>query len=81
MMKKADIIYNEDNLLRILDGLEARGNWRQALAVIEWVYNENSYRHRKSRLILPLFFSLCAFLPLSSIFDKNDPIINRNFPT
>jgi hypothetical protein len=49
MMKKADIIYSEDNLLRILDGLEARGNWRQALAVIEWVYNENSYRHRKSR--------------------------------
>jgi hypothetical protein len=49
MMKKADLIYNEDNLLRILDGLEARGNWRQALAVTEWVYNENSYKHRRSR--------------------------------
>jgi pentatricopeptide repeat protein len=41
MMKKADIIYNEDNLLKILNGLEARGNWRQALSVTEWVYNEN----------------------------------------
>ena len=57
-MKKADIIYSEDNLLRILDGLEARGNWRQALAVIEWVYNENSYRHRKSRQVFSSHFSL-----------------------
>jgi hypothetical protein len=60
VMKRADIIYSEDNLLRILDGLEARGNWRQALSIIEWVYNENSYRHRKSRwvFLLPVFHCL-----------------------
>jgi hypothetical protein len=49
MMKQADLIYNEDNLLQILKGLEAQGNWRQAVAVTEWVYNENSYKHRRSR--------------------------------
>lgn len=58
MMKKADLIYNEDNLLRILDGLEARGNWRQALAVTEWVYNENSYRHRRSRFVYTKLLSI-----------------------
>ncbi|KAJ1253740.1 hypothetical protein BS78_K200800 [Paspalum vaginatum] len=58
MMKKADIIYNEDNLLRILDGLEARGSWRQALAVIEWVYKESSYRHRKSRFVYTKLLSV-----------------------
>ncbi|CAN6294590.1 unnamed protein product [Urochloa humidicola] len=58
MMKKADLIYNEDNLLRMLDGLEARGNWRQALAVTEWVYNENCYRHRKSRFVYTKLLSI-----------------------
>lgn len=58
MMKKADLMYNEDNLLRILDGLEARGNWKQALAVTEWVYNENSYRHRKSRFVYTKLLSI-----------------------
>lgn len=58
MMKRADIIYSEDNLLRILDGLEARGNWRQALSIIEWVYNENSYRHRKSRFVYTKLLSI-----------------------
>ncbi|PAN48965.1 hypothetical protein PAHAL_9G415900 [Panicum hallii] len=58
MMKKADLIYNEDNLLRILDGLEARGNWRQALAVTEWVYNENSYKHRRSRFVYTKLLSI-----------------------
>ncbi|CAN6289037.1 unnamed protein product [Urochloa humidicola] len=58
MMKKADLMYNEDNLLRILDGLEARGSWRQALAVTEWVYNENSYRHRKSRFVYTKLLSI-----------------------
>ncbi|XP_062211658.1 pentatricopeptide repeat-containing protein At5g67570, chloroplastic isoform X2 [Phragmites australis] len=58
MMRKADIMYNEDNLLRILNGLEARGNWRQALSITEWVYNENIYRHRKSRFVYTKLLSI-----------------------
>ncbi|KAF0928165.1 hypothetical protein E2562_038071 [Oryza meyeriana var. granulata] len=57
-MKKADLIYNEDNLLQILEGLEARGNWRQALSVTEWVYNENIYKHRKSRFVYTKLLSI-----------------------
>ncbi|KAL6894649.1 hypothetical protein ACP4OV_008747 [Aristida adscensionis] len=58
MLKKADLIYHEDNMLRILGGLEARGNWRQALAITEWVYNENIYRHRKSRFVYTKLLSI-----------------------
>uniref|UniRef100_J3M5X2 PROP1-like PPR domain-containing protein n=2 Tax=Oryza brachyantha TaxID=4533 RepID=J3M5X2_ORYBR len=58
LMKKADLIYNEDNLLQILEGLEARGNWRQALSVTEWVYNENNYKHRKSRFVYTKLLSI-----------------------
>ncbi|TVU46456.1 hypothetical protein EJB05_05997, partial [Eragrostis curvula] len=58
MMRKADLLYNEDNLLKILNGLEARGNWRQALSVTEWVYNENNYRHRKSRFVYTKLLSI-----------------------
>uniref|UniRef100_A0A0D9WF67 PROP1-like PPR domain-containing protein n=1 Tax=Leersia perrieri TaxID=77586 RepID=A0A0D9WF67_9ORYZ len=58
LMKKADLIYNEDNLLQILEGLEARGNWRQALSVTEWVYNENIYKHRKSRFVYTKLLSI-----------------------
>ncbi|KAL5202325.1 hypothetical protein ABZP36_013277 [Zizania latifolia] len=58
LMKKADLVYYEDNLLQILDGLEARGNWRQALSVTEWVYNENIYKHRKSRFVYTKLLSI-----------------------
>ncbi|KAL6658061.1 hypothetical protein ACP70R_004308 [Stipagrostis hirtigluma subsp. patula] len=58
MLRKADLIYNEDNMLRILDGLEARGNWRQALSITEWVYNENIYGHRKSRFVYTKLLSI-----------------------
>ncbi|KAM0884227.1 hypothetical protein ACQ4PT_031126 [Festuca glaucescens] len=58
MMKQADLIYNEDNLLQILKGLEAQGNWRQAVAVTEWVYNENSYKHQRSRFVYTKLLSI-----------------------
>ncbi|KAI4962851.1 hypothetical protein ZWY2020_025242 [Hordeum vulgare] len=66
MMKQADLIYNEDNLLQILKGLEAKGNWRQAVAVAEWVaYNENSYKHRRSRFVYTKLLSILgkAWMP------------------
>ncbi|KAG8081653.1 hypothetical protein GUJ93_ZPchr0018g11330 [Zizania palustris] len=44
---------NEDDLR-----LEARGNWRQALSVTEWVYNENIYKHRKSRFVYTKLLSI-----------------------
>ncbi|KQK14386.1 pentatricopeptide repeat-containing protein At5g67570, chloroplastic isoform X2 [Brachypodium distachyon] len=58
MMKQADLIYNEDNLLQILKRLETQGNWRQAVAVTEWVYNENTYKHRRSRFVYTKLLSI-----------------------
>ncbi|CAM0873312.1 unnamed protein product [Alopecurus aequalis] len=69
MMKQADLIYNEDNLLQILKGLEAQGNWRQAVAVTEWVYNENSYKHRRSRFVYTKLLSILgkALMPTEAL--------------
>ncbi|KAI3928306.1 hypothetical protein MKW98_023907 [Papaver atlanticum] len=39
------------HLLKIGEGLGVRGNWRIALSVVEWVYNNNDYKHQKSRFI------------------------------
>lgn len=48
-MKLSGLLFTEKNLLRIVDELGALGNWRQALDVVEWVYNKKDYRHHKSR--------------------------------
>lgn len=49
LMKQSGLYFSEDNLLRLLEGFEVLGNWRHALSVVEWVYNENKYRYQKSR--------------------------------
>ncbi|URE40335.1 PPR repeat [Musa troglodytarum] len=34
------------------------GNWSQALSVVEWVYNEKQYKHRKSRFVYTKLLAL-----------------------
>ncbi|KAG1366927.1 pentatricopeptide repeat-containing protein, chloroplastic [Cocos nucifera] len=48
LMKQSGLFFTEMCLLKILEGLGALGNWRQALFVVEWVYNQRHYKHRKS---------------------------------
>lgn len=57
LMKQSGLYFSEDNLLRLLEGFEVLGNWRHALSVVEWVYNENKYRYQKSRW--SLFLTCC----------------------
>ena len=49
MMIRAGLQFNEGQLLKILDALGAKGCWKQALSVVEWVYNLKSHSHSKSR--------------------------------
>ena len=49
MMKKSELQFTEGQLLRIVEGLGERGQWRQALSVVEWVYSSKEHRHYKSR--------------------------------
>ncbi|BAH93069.1 Os05g0313900 [Oryza sativa Japonica Group] len=58
----------------VVPGLEARGNWRWALSVTEWVYKENIYEHGKSRYI-------CDFLQeLSENDEKIKSLVSMGFP-
>ncbi|OVA09385.1 Pentatricopeptide repeat [Macleaya cordata] len=51
LMKQSGLHFTEGHLLRIVEGLGARGDWRLALSVVEWVYNSNDYKHQKSRFV------------------------------
>ncbi|XP_072973220.1 pentatricopeptide repeat-containing protein At5g67570, chloroplastic [Typha angustifolia] len=51
LMKQSGLLFTEMYLLKIVEGLGALGNWRQALSVVEWVYKEKEYEHRKSRFV------------------------------
>ncbi|MQM05382.1 hypothetical protein Taro_038192, partial [Colocasia esculenta] len=51
LMKLSGLLFTEKSLLRIVDELGARENWRQALDVVEWVYSEKNYKHHKSRFV------------------------------
>nr|GMC62709.1 pentatricopeptide repeat-containing protein At5g67570, chloroplastic [Ipomoea batatas] len=51
MMKHSGLQFTERQMLRLVEGLGDRGQWRHALSVVEWVYNMKEYRHFKSRFV------------------------------
>ncbi|XP_010272797.1 PREDICTED: pentatricopeptide repeat-containing protein At5g67570, chloroplastic [Nelumbo nucifera] len=51
LMNQSGLQFTERNLLRIVEGLGAIGNWKHALSVVEWVYNSKEHRHHKSRFV------------------------------
>lgn len=50
MMKLSGLQFSEKQLLKILQGLGRKGNWKQALSVVEWVYDDKVRVRWKSRL-------------------------------
>ncbi|XP_038881786.1 pentatricopeptide repeat-containing protein At5g67570, chloroplastic isoform X2 [Benincasa hispida] len=62
MMIRSGLQFNEGQLLKILDALGAKGCWKQALSVVEWVYNLKSHSHSKSRFV---YTKLLAVLGMS----------------
>ncbi|OWM65685.1 pentatricopeptide repeat-containing protein At5g67570, chloroplastic isoform X1 [Punica granatum] len=51
MMKQSGLQFTEEQLLKILEGLGSEGRWKQAMSVVEWVYDDKQHRHWKSRFV------------------------------
>ncbi|XP_028772775.1 pentatricopeptide repeat-containing protein At5g67570, chloroplastic [Neltuma alba] len=51
MMKLSGLQFTEGQLLKILEKLGAKGTWKQALSVVDWVYNKSDNRNYKSRFV------------------------------
>jgi hypothetical protein len=48
-MKQSGLRFSEGQLLKIVEELGNKGKWSQAMAVVEWVYNDKERRDCKSR--------------------------------
>ncbi|KAF8017305.1 hypothetical protein BT93_H2480 [Corymbia citriodora subsp. variegata] len=51
MMKLSGLQFTEKQLLKILRGLGNGGHWKQAIAVVEWVYHDKERRRWRSRFV------------------------------
>nr|XP_027192449.1 pentatricopeptide repeat-containing protein At5g67570, chloroplastic isoform X2 [Cicer arietinum] len=51
LMKLSGLPFTEGQLLTILEMLSAKRCWKQALSVIQWVYNSKDQRHNQSRFV------------------------------
>ena len=49
MMKQSGLQFTEKQLLKIVGGLGNKGQWKQALSAVEWVYNDKENKRYKSR--------------------------------
>ncbi|KAK8933279.1 Pentatricopeptide repeat-containing protein [Platanthera zijinensis] len=51
IMKHSGLLFSEMCMLEIIEELGALRNWRQALSVMKWVYNQQEYKNCKSRFV------------------------------
>ncbi|GAV83520.1 PPR domain-containing protein/PPR_3 domain-containing protein [Cephalotus follicularis] len=58
MMKQSGLQFTEIQLLKIVDELGVKASWRQALAVVEWIYDNKEMRHFKSRFVYTKLLSV-----------------------
>ncbi|KAG8384268.1 hypothetical protein BUALT_Bualt04G0100700 [Buddleja alternifolia] len=51
VMRYSGLQFTEGQMLRIVEGLGNKGQWRNAFSVVEWVYSSKEHRHFKSRFV------------------------------
>lgn len=51
LMKHSGLQYTEEQMLRLVQGLGEKGQWRHALSVVHWVYTSKEHRRSKSRYV------------------------------
>ncbi|KAA8522591.1 hypothetical protein F0562_013048 [Nyssa sinensis] len=51
MMKQSGLQFTEGQLLKIVEGLGDKRQWRHAVSVVEWVFNLKEHRHYRSRFV------------------------------
>ncbi|XP_047962879.1 pentatricopeptide repeat-containing protein At5g67570, chloroplastic [Salvia hispanica] len=50
-MRYSGLQYTEMQMLRIVEGLGYKGQWRHACSVVEWLYDSKEHKHFKSRFV------------------------------
>ncbi|XP_061949942.1 pentatricopeptide repeat-containing protein At5g67570, chloroplastic [Populus nigra] len=58
IMKRSGLRFSEGQLLKIVEELGNKGKWSQAMAVVEWVYNDKERRDCKSRFVYTKLLSV-----------------------
>ncbi|KAJ4823319.1 hypothetical protein Tsubulata_001476 [Turnera subulata] len=58
VMRQSGLRFTEEQLLRIVEGLGDKGRWAQAMAVVDWVYNDKGRRHSRSRFVYTKLLSV-----------------------
>ncbi|XP_010550311.1 PREDICTED: pentatricopeptide repeat-containing protein At5g67570, chloroplastic [Tarenaya hassleriana] len=58
MMKQSGLQFTEAQLLKIVDRLGHRRSWKQASAVVHWVYSDKQHKHLKSRFVYTKLLSV-----------------------
>ncbi|KAK8482327.1 hypothetical protein V6N13_123978 [Hibiscus sabdariffa] len=58
IMKQSGLQFTEWQLLRIVEGLGKNGNWRQAMAVVQWLYGNKERKDFKSRFVYTKLLSV-----------------------
>ncbi|XVF59262.1 hypothetical protein PTKIN_Ptkin07bG0261400 [Pterospermum kingtungense] len=57
-MKQSGLQFTEWQLLRIVEGLGKNGKWRQAMAVVQWLYGNKERRDFRSRFVYTKLLSV-----------------------
>ncbi|XP_056842511.1 pentatricopeptide repeat-containing protein At5g67570, chloroplastic [Raphanus sativus] len=61
MMNQSGLQFNEDQMLKIVDRLGRKRSWKQALAVVHWVYSDKKRKHLRSRFVYTKLLSVVGF--------------------
>ncbi|CAF1706734.1 unnamed protein product [Brassica napus] len=61
MMNQSGLQFNEDQMLKIVDRLGRKRSWKQALAVVHWVYSDKKRKHLRSRFVYTKLLSVLGF--------------------
>ncbi|KAL8044626.1 hypothetical protein ABFX02_08G057500 [Erythranthe guttata] len=51
MMRYSGLQFTEGQMMKIVNGLGYKGQWKHALSVVEWVYTSKEHMHFKSRFV------------------------------
>ncbi|XP_021908248.1 pentatricopeptide repeat-containing protein At5g67570, chloroplastic, partial [Carica papaya] len=58
IMKQSGLQFTENQMLKIVERLGGKGCWRQAMAVVRWIYADKERRHFKSRFVFTKLLSV-----------------------
>ncbi|EFH42956.1 EMB1408 [Arabidopsis lyrata subsp. lyrata] len=61
IMNQSGLQFSEDQMLKIVDRLGRKNSWKQASAVVHWVYSDKKRKHNRSRFVYTKLLSVLGF--------------------